>query len=132
MMMFVSSATCDYVHLSEVDITHCKIFFLFRYLFLENGLFLHIPMLKEHSITFKNVYTLRRQCNSFKIKNKPFIGWNRKNVQNDSFDIKIRQRQNICIYMFLYILVGVCHGTILQHPAAINGYLLSTGRAASG
>ena len=39
---------------------------------------------------------------------------------------------NIYVYIcFLYILVGVCHGTILQHPAAIYGYLLSTGRAAS-
>lgn len=38
---------------------------------------------------------------------------------------------NIYVYIFLYILVGVCHGTILQHPATINGYLLSTGRAAS-
>ena len=38
---------------------------------------------------------------------------------------------NMHVYIFLFVLVGVCHGTILQHPAAINGYLLSTGCAAS-
>ena len=43
----------------------------------------------------------------------------------------IYSSDNMYVYIFLYIFVGVCHGTILQHPAAINGYLLSTGCAAS-
>jgi hypothetical protein len=77
------------------------------------------------------MYALCRECNAVKITNKPFIGVEQEECTEWYFWHK-NSAVIIYIYIFfLYILVGVCHGTILQPPAAINGYLLSTGCAVS-